>query len=160
MCWMCDHPTATREDYLGQIGRLIATTGWAVQFVERDRLRPPYAYTIGLTAHHKPELVVTGMPAKRSAELLNDVASHLLHAAEPKQGEQIQLIDGPLIEIVEVEVPEAHLLLVGEFYDDYRALQLVHADDRGHWPWDVGYRGLKGGQPVLGPRARPDVSTS
>src|SRR5579859_6134439 len=126
MCWMCDHPTATREDYLSQIGRIIVTTGWAVQFVERDRLRPPYAYTIGLTSQRKPELVVTGMQARRSAQLLNDVASHILHAVELEPGEQIPLIGGPLIEIVEVEVPQAHLPLVGEFYpEDYRALQLV-----------------------------------
>ncbi len=63
MCWMCDHPTATREDYFDQIARLIKDNGWAVQGVERDRLRPPYAYTIGLTAYLKPELVVTGLPA-------------------------------------------------------------------------------------------------
>jgi hypothetical protein len=35
-----------------------------------------------------------------------------------------------------------------------RALQLVHADDRGHWPWDVGYRGR---QAVLGVRASPSA---
>lgn len=31
---------------------------------------------------------------------------------------------------------------------------------RGHWPWDVGYRGVRGGQPVLGVRAsaRRDVA--
>jgi Domain of unknown function (DUF4262) len=155
MCWMCDHPNATREDYLRHIGSIIVTTGWAVQAVERDRLRPPYAYTIGLTAYGKPELVVTGMRARDSADLLNDVASHVLHAPEPELGEQIPLIGGPLIEFVEVEVPAAHLLLVGEFFDqDYRALQVVHADDRGRWPWEVGYRGIKGGQPLLGPRAR------
>ena len=161
MCWMCDHPTATREDYLGQIARLIKENGWAVQGVERDRLRPPYAYTIGLTGYLKPELVVTGLPALRSAELLNNVAAHMLHADEPPEpGEQIQLIEGPLIEIVEVEVPPAHLLLVGEFYDGpYRALQVVHADDRGHWPWDTGYRGIRGGQPVLGPRATRPKAT-
>jgi hypothetical protein len=34
-----------------------------------------------------------------------------------------------------------------------RALQIVHADDRGRWPWETGYRGVKGVQPVLGPRA-------
>jgi hypothetical protein len=34
-----------------------------------------------------------------------------------------------------------------------RALQVVHADGRGHWPWDRGYRGVRGGQPVLGIRA-------
>lgn len=30
------------------------------------------------------------------------------------------------------------------------AQQLVYADDRGRWPWEVGFRGT---QPVLGPRA-------
>jgi hypothetical protein len=151
---MCDHPNATREDYLRHIGRIIVTTGWAVQAVERDRLRPPYAYTIGLTEFGKPELVVTGMQARRSAELLNKVASHVLHGPEPEPGERVPLIDGPLIEFVEVEVPTAHLLLVGEFFEqDYRALQVVHAYDRDHWPWEASYRGLKGGQPLLGVRA-------
>jgi hypothetical protein len=159
MCWMCDHPNATRQDYLDHLGRMIMDSGWAVQFVERDRLHPPYAYTVGLTARGKPELVVTGLPARPSAELLNDVAVHVLHSELPEPGEQIPLIGGPLIEIVEVDVPEAHLLMVGEFYDPgFRALQLVHADDRGHWPWDVGYRGGRGGQPVLGTRANRPAS--
>ena len=63
---------------------------------------------------------------------------------------------GPLIEIVEVAEPAAHLLIAAEFYGTgIRALQVVHADDRGHWPWEVGYRGVRGGQPVLGMRANP-----
>jgi hypothetical protein len=67
---------------------------------------------------------------------------------------------GPLIEIVEVAEPAAHLLLAAQFYGaGIRALQLVHADDRGHWPWEVGFRGVRGGQPVLGMRAAP-VSTA
>jgi hypothetical protein len=28
----------------------------------------------------------------------------------------------------------------------------VHADKRGRWPWDHGYQGVRGGQPVLGAR--------
>jgi hypothetical protein len=152
---MCDHPNATREDYLDHIGRLIDECGWAVQAVERYRFRPPYAYTIGLTAYRKPELIVTGLPARRSAWLLNDVATHILHAEEPRAGEPIPLVDGPLIQILEVDVPGAHLPLVSGFFDgEFRALQVVHADDRGKWPWEVGYRGVRGGQPVLGARSR------
>jgi hypothetical protein len=159
MCWMCDHPNATRQDYLDYLDCIIMDSGWAVQFVERDGLRPPYAYTVGLTARGKPELVATGMPARRAAGLLNSVAAHVLHSEPPKPGEQIPLVGGPLIEIVEVDVPQAHLLMVGEFYHGgFRALQLVHADDRGHWPWDVGYRGIRGGQPVLGRRASRPAS--
>ncbi len=73
----------------------------------------------------------------------------------------MRLIDGPLIEVVEVEVPEAHLLTVSEFYDaGFKALQLVHADDRDHWPWEVGYRSGRGGQPVLGTRAASKQATA
>lgn len=158
MCWMCDHPKATRQDYLDYIRCLVADQGWAVQGVERDRIRPPYAYTVGLTPHGKPELVVTGMRLHRAAALLNDVAVHVMHAVAPEPGERIPLIDGPLVEFVEVRVPSAHLLVAGELYGPrIRALQVVHADDHGRWPWEVGFRGVKGGQPVLGSRANSAI---
>jgi hypothetical protein len=142
MCWICDHPEATHEDYLNHLRGLIDAHGWAVQGVERDRIHPPWAYTAGLTAHGRPELVVTGMPVRRAGRLLNEVAAHLMHAEPPRPGEQVRLTGGPLIEIVKVVQPTAHLL------------QVVHADDAGQWPWDRAYRGVRGGQPVLGPRAR------
>jgi hypothetical protein len=161
MCWFCDHPGGTLSDYLDFLRDKITTFGWAVQGVERDRIHPPWAYTVGLTEYGYPELVVTGRPLRRAAALLNDVAGHLMHAAAPDPGEQIALDGGPLIEIVEVAEPTAHLLMAVELYGPgVRALQVVHADDRGHWPWDVGYRGVRGGQPVLGIRAatRRDVA--
>lgn len=49
MCWECDHPGGTRLDYLKHMRDLIACHGWAVQGVERDRVHPPWAYTVGLT---------------------------------------------------------------------------------------------------------------
>ena len=154
MCWMCEHPGATEQDYLSHMKSLIAQFGWALQGVERDRSRPPYAYTVGLTTRGKPELVATGLPAVRAASLLNEVAAHMMHATMPEPGEQVPLLGGPLIEFVEVAMPPAHLLVAFELYGaGIRALQIVHADDRGRWPWETGYRGVKGGQPVLGPRA-------
>ena len=53
---------------------------------------------------------------------------------------------------------EAEDLTQEVFVRALRALQVVHADDRGHWPWDLGYRGVRGGQPVLGIRTFPPVS--
>jgi Domain of unknown function (DUF4262) len=95
----------------------------------------PWAYTVGLTPVGRPELVVTGLPLGRATQLLNDVASHVLHAATPPPGEQVPLRGGPVIEIVEVAELAAHLVLATEFYGaGIRALQVVHADDRGHWP--------------------------
>ena len=95
MCWICDHPGATRADYLDHVRRVIARYGWAVQDVARDRVHPPWAYTVGLTTFGQPELVATGLSRRRAADLLNGVAEHLLHAAAPRPGEQVKLVDGP-----------------------------------------------------------------
>jgi hypothetical protein len=93
------------------------------------------------------------MRAGPAAELLNNVAAHVLHDKAPKPGERVPLIGGPLIKFVTVAEPTAHLRVAVDFYGTgIRALQLVHTDDRGHWPWDVGWRGVRGGQPVLGTR--------
>ena len=153
MCWICDHPGATERDYTEHMRRLITAYGWAVQGVERDRIHPPWAYTVGLTSHRRPELVVTGMGLTRATKVLNGVAADLLHADEPEPGTQAALRDGPLIEIVRVAVPWAHLNLAVELYGNrIRGLQLVHADKHGNWPWDSGYQGVRGGQPILGCR--------
>ena len=102
---------------------------------------------------------MTGLSSARCARLLNDVASHVLHAEAPQPGEVVPLSGGPVIEIVEVTEPTAHLAIAVEIFGpEIRALQLVHADDRGHWPWAAGYRGGRGGQPVLGVRASRQLS--
>ena len=116
MCWMCDHPNATRQDYLKHLRSIITEVGWAVQAVEGGRNRAPYAYTVGLSSRGKPELVVTGMAAYRAAKLLNEVAVLMLHATVPEPGEQVSLIGGPLIEFVEVERPSVHLGVACQFY--------------------------------------------
>jgi hypothetical protein len=152
MCWMCDHPRATRRDYLDHIRDLAGHSGWAVQAISRDGLHPPWAYTVGLTDFGRPEFVVTGMSTKRAHELLNDVASHVVHAdAALQPGDQISLVGGPAIEVVELTETKARLVTAIDIYGPgIRALQLVYADDRGHWPWEVGCRGR---QDVLGMRA-------
>jgi Domain of unknown function (DUF4262) len=154
VCWQCDHPGATPDDFLNYLRTLVIQHGWAVQGVERDRMHPPWAYTVGLTPHGLPELVVTGLPIPKATRLLNDVATHVMHASAPDPGVQVRLRGGgPLIEIVRVAVPDAHLYAAIDLYGArVRALQIVHADGRGHWPWDRGYRGVRGGQPVLGIR--------
>lgn len=153
MCWVCDHPGSTGQDYLEYLRGLLEQHCWIVIGVQRDRYRPPYSYTVGLTDHDRPELVVTGLPQRRATDLLNDVAAHLLHAEAPAPGERIPLTGGPLIEIVRVSEPSAHLRFATEFCrPGFTAIQLVYTDDRGHWPWERGFRGGRGGQPVLGAR--------
>jgi hypothetical protein len=158
MCWEGDHPGSSRSDYLGHLRTMVAGHGWAVQGIERDKIHPPWAYTVGLTPHGRPEIAVTGLPLMRAARLLNEVAAHVMHAGALRPGEHIALVGGPQIEVVEVAEPTAHLEIAVELYGSrLRALQVVHADDRGHWPWDLGYRGVRGVQPVLGRRAARQV---
>jgi hypothetical protein len=85
--------------------------------------------------------------------LLNAAASHVLDTAVLRPGDEILVEGGPLMEVVRVAEPSAHLFAAVEFYGPgIQALQLAWADDRGQWPWDAGFRGHKGGQPVLGLR--------
>lgn len=151
MCWACDHPDATWDDYLDHLLSLVSWHGWTIQGVERDGIRPPRAYTVGLTKIGKPELVVTGMAVTRAATLLNEVAAHLSHADPPAVGEVVELTGGPAIQLLGVDAPEVHLTVAVQIYGSgVRGLQVVHADERGRWPWQAGYRGIRGGQPVLG----------
>ena len=126
--------------------------------IEADRIHPAWAYTIGLTPHDRPELVVTGLPLPRATWLLNTVAPYVLETVVPLPGEEVLAEGGPLMEVVKVTEPAAHLVTAVELYGlQLRALQLVYADDRGRWPWDAGFRGHHGGQPVLGVRAAPPI---
>ena len=116
MCWQCDHPGSTYQDYLNHMQDLLKRHSWVVQGVGGDRMHPPWAYTIGLTEFGKPELVVTAMRMAPAMELLNSVGTHVLHAEAPKPGEQVPLTGGPLIEIVRVAQPSAHLRVAVDFY--------------------------------------------
>ena len=154
MCWQCDHPGANWQDYLAHLRELLDQHCWVVQGVQRQRQRPSYAYTIGLAAHDRPELVVTGLPYDQAADLLNDFAELVLDApAAPQPGELVGLPGGPVAELVRVAEPGVHLAVAAALNgSQFAALQLVYADDRGCWPWEAGFRGGLGGQPVLGGR--------
>lgn len=153
MCWQCDNPGATWLDYLAHLRELLGQHCWVVQGVQRERRRAPYAYTVGLAGHARPELVVTGLPYNDAADLLNRIAAQLLQAGAPGPGDLVALPDGRRAEIVRVAEPSVHLLVAAAVNGpEFSALQLVYADDQGRWPWDQDFRGGRGGQPVLGGR--------
>jgi hypothetical protein len=151
MCWKCDHPEATVQEWLAAIHELVVKHGWAVQFVESDRT--PYAYTVGLHERGLPELLVTGLPPQSAVWLLNSVAAYLLGGGRPVPGELISIAGGSALEVVQVQHPDAHMNVAVAFYGtDLHALQLVWADDRGHRPWCPEFTNGKVRQPVLGVR--------
>lgn len=163
MCWQCDNPSKTTDDFLSEVViPVIARNGWAVQAVQGGARSAPFAYTIGLTELGLPELVVTGLAAYRSAPVLNGMAAHWSHAdAVPVHGEHIDTTYDTCLEVVDLPNPDAHLFAATALYGRaaVRAQQLVWADGRGRWPWDKAHRAGRGGQPVLGPRAEHRTGT-
>lgn len=154
MCDMCD--PATRAEALRRTEALVERYGWAVMHRERERARPPWAYTAGLTRYGLPELIVTGMDPDAAHDLLNDTAHGLAcHDERTAPGQRYSLDDGRRIEVVEVPHPDVHLKMAVALHPDrvVRAHQLVWSDDRGRSPWNRRFSGSRGGQPVLGPRA-------
>lgn len=153
MCWQCDNPHATLEDYLDELRSTIRDHGWAVQFVESERR--PFAYTIGLHDRGLPELLITGVQAQTSARLLNSIAHQIVDDGMVLQpAVHIDYQGEFLIEVVEVEHPDVHLKFAVELYGaTFRAYQLVWADNAGRWPWDRGWGHGRRRQPVLGIRS-------
>jgi hypothetical protein len=153
MCWQCDHPGASPADYREHLRRLLDQNRWLVQGVQRDRGRPPYAYTVGLPRHRRPELVVTGLSHQQAAKLLNTAAERVITAEMPLPGEMLPLRDWPQLEMVRVAEPAVHLRMAAAVNGPgFSALQLVYTDDQGRWPWDKSFRDGRGTQPVLGAR--------
>jgi hypothetical protein len=154
MCWVCEHPESTREDRVQYVRGLLDQHCWVVVGVYGERYRPPYSYTVGLTDHGCPELLITGLPKQRAADLLSSAAPDVLGGAALAPGKRLR-VGGLAVEVVQVAEPGAHLDVAAELFgQQLMSLQLVYADRRGHWPWDTRFRGGRGGQPVLGARAK------
>src|SRR5437764_5365551 len=75
-----DEHDRLRRYFLRQQDALIAQYGWALTMVEPTPTDPgiPFAYTVGLTAHGQPELVIAGLDPHIAQALLNDLASRVL----------------------------------------------------------------------------------
>ena len=154
MCWQCDHPDKTLDDYLALLRAddRVARLGSATR-----RKRPrPFAYTIGLHDRGLPELLVD-RPAPETGPL---AAEHVRQADDwpvcgPLPGDQVSLPAGTRLELVDVEHPDAHMgMAIAIEGPDITAVQLVWADSRGRWPWAPGFDDGNRHQPVLGARTQ------
>ncbi|GAA3572895.1 DUF4262 domain-containing protein [Amycolatopsis ultiminotia] len=153
MCRMCEEPERSAGQYLNEVLERIQEYGWCVQGVLGTGARPPWAYTLGLTAQGLPELVVTGLAPHPAAMLLSAAVERVLSAGPPEPGERLELPGRPAPEAVALTAPAVHLHFAVALYGpQIRALQLVHPDADGIYPWSPDYRSGQGGQPVLGER--------
>lgn len=72
MCWKCDNPNGSTEDYLDELRRMMREhDGWQVHFVEHDTR--PFAYAFGLHDRGLPELLITGLNAQIANRVLKSI---------------------------------------------------------------------------------------
>jgi hypothetical protein len=77
---------SNHDDFLRRQEQIIDTVGWAVMHVlpaaDDPDTTTPFAYTVGLTAHDYPELLIAGLPPEVAHGLLNDLAGRVYDRAD------------------------------------------------------------------------------
>jgi Domain of unknown function (DUF4262) len=154
---MADHDAFLRHQFLRRQDQLIDLYGWAVTAVAPTPDDPgtPFAYTVGLTEHDRPELVIAGLDPAIAQALLGDLADRVVHhAARFTHGQRItDLIAG--YDAVIVDGPVSDELYPGTAIGRYgadrvRLQQIVWPDPHARFPWDPGYQYPPQAQPLLG----------
>jgi hypothetical protein len=136
---------------LEDLRRLVAEHGWAVRHVVDPDPARCLSYTVGLTAHLHPEIVMTGLPHEVAHTFLNIAGRVVVHEhGHFAPGEATTaLSDGQPFAVVEVTDTSA-LTAVAGLYGEVRAVQVVWTDSQGNLPWEPRYRNPPGSQPLLG----------
>jgi hypothetical protein len=145
---------------LRDLRQKISQYGWAIRCVQDADPRRCIAYTVGLTEHDHPEVVMTGLPADVAKAFLGIVGEVVVReGGRFKSGTStVELADGPALPVIDV-VEDSDLTAVADLYGDVTAVQIIWTDSRGRLPWEVGYANGSGSQPLLGPRpAGPDLA--
>jgi hypothetical protein len=146
---------------LSQQHEHIDRVGWSVMAVvpTDDDPDPPFAYTVGLTEHDFPELIIAGLPPDTAHALLNDLARRVYdRAVRFAHGQRLgDLLIGYIAVIV--DGPATGPLYPGAAYAQYgtdrvRLQQVVWPDPAGRFPWEPGYDRDQFPQPLIG---RPDA---
>ena len=136
---------------------IIDRVGWAVTAVlpTPDDPGAPFAYTVGLTAHGHPELIIAGLDPLIAQALLGDLAGRVYDtAARFTHGQRVtDLLAG--YDAVILDGPGTEDLHPGTAYARYgrdrvRLQQIVWPDKHGRFPWENGYVYPPHVQPLIG----------
>jgi hypothetical protein len=146
-----------RAELLRRQRELIAAYGRAISYIfgtDGDPLR--FGFTVGLTEHGDghPELLITGLNADTTKDVLNLLAERVLATGERfEHGQTITdlLVDCP---VVIVNGLPTDTLYPGTLYSHYGVgnftlQQIVWPDDHHRFPWDDGYSYAPDRQPTI-----------
>jgi len=128
------------EAYYAKLERNVAQHGWACVFVGDDK--HGFAYTVGLSAKHLPELLIdTQEDSKVSCTMLNVVAKKIIaHGAPvPDEYEPLGPMNGRLLNIYPKEFLERCVFAgVWAFRhktaEGFTGMQIVFPDKNGRYP--------------------------
>jgi hypothetical protein len=150
--------TAGQQDTgLRQIGEAIERSGVYLEFVPQPTALETCWYTIGLTNHDHPELILFGLPPDISRPVLHTVAGEVIAGRRRCTAGQYvdDVLEGHQVRFVAVNEPDRHLPVAARFYAvtgaAVEALQIVWPDRYHRWPWQPGTR--VDDMPVLGRHA-------
>jgi hypothetical protein len=146
------------EDIILQQNAMIDTVGWAVTHVvpteEDPETAVPFAYTVGLTGHGYPEMVISGLPPEVAHRLLNTMAQRVYdRAVRFTTGQRVSdLLRGHDVVIVggsdtDELKPNAAFGRYGK--DAVQLQQIVWPDEADRFPWEDGYNPERYPQPLL-----------
>jgi len=147
MSWLDDHHHHHHifTGYLTEVEKRLADRGWFIQSSTTGPDSVPWAYTVGLTLQHRPELLITGLAFRRAADIL--VGALQLPVTLTAPGLRM-IVAGQWVETVAVLAPTPRLFVAEAFFGpSIDAVQLVHPNLDGSWPWEPRYSGR---QPLLG----------
>lgn len=133
---------ARMRAYLESCARMIDQHGHMVQSVFGDDLKPPFAYTVGISRGGGAELIVIGLPSETSQHLLNGVAARLAEADIPDHQDIVGVVNMPVrLRTIDADEAWAHMA-TARALDTRPATvrQVLWPDPKGRFPGDPAYR--------------------
>ena len=152
MCVQCERRSV--ELVVADYRQAVRVRGWAMASVRATPSRAGFSYTVGLTRHHgHPELLASGLTPPEAGGLLTELARRVRAGARFSPGDVLTPAGSHRLQLVGVADP-AQLTHAQAIYagpaGPVPALQVVWSDHDGHWPWQPGWPGRAGDQPLFG----------
>ncbi|HPG04863.1 MAG: DUF4262 domain-containing protein [Rhodoblastus sp.] len=141
-----------------RIDDLVEKGSWLVVFVGADKQTTPptpgFSYTVGLTEHGLPELVIAALPPDVAHGTLNQIGALMRKNGPFKNGDiSYEVLQGNF-RVAFVDLPGGALPIANARYgaDDYHALQVFWPDPNGRLPWEPDIQQRLFGVGLVAPR--------
>jgi hypothetical protein len=135
------------QAWLDQVKATIRDSGWAMQAVFSTLTswqKFDYVYTIGLMERNcTAELMIAGLPYRQGAEIINQIAGHMLNHLQLIPPAEWPMANGFILKS-KIFVPrvagELHVGVARAYYGrDVPMAQYVWPDAEHRYPWDEGW---------------------